>query len=241
MSCSKQQFRLLLLLWMGALVLAGVGGCQESATEPEGDIPETNLFPLAVGRQWVFTAYDLDTLNSQKISATEHREVSRIPTTISVGGKTGYLMVDDTYSPQGALVESDSTLFVVENGDLYVWMDDFPSPPSWVPLFKRSAGLNTTYDIAQYQLSEGGQTFSFKLQGKVNPKEAVSTPLGSLQAYKFELTTSITALGLTFTATEYLFFADGYGLVKRYTPVQREPFSGMKSEGQEALLQQKNF
>lgn len=90
-------------------------------------------------------------------------------------------------------------------------------------------------------VSEARQSVNIKLQGKIYPKEGVSAPIGTLQAYKFEFTTSLTVQGLTFTETEYLFFADGYGLVKEYTPVQREPFSGMKREGREVLLQQKNF
>lgn len=40
---------------------------------------------------------------------------------------------------------------------------------------------------------------------------------------------------------DYYFFADGVGIARELTPVQKEPLSNNKSLGTEALLVSKNF
>lgn len=231
--------RTLLILTVGLLFLP-VGGCETtSSVISEGEIPETNLFPLATGRIWVFTAYQLDTTNSQKISSTVHREVSSVQGVTTVQGKTAFRMIDSTYTPSGTVETVDTSYLAIENGDLYQWSSD---QPTWMVFFKKSEGLNKEYVAGQFQEIHDGVPVSVTFKGKIYPKESVSAPIGSFQAYKVELKVSAVAgpTSFEFVAMQ-LYVADGVGPVKMVNPVVRNPGSGLKEEGEESLLVSKNF
>ncbi len=59
------------------------------------------IFPFAAGQHFVFSGYELDTLNSRKIGGTERREATYVIGQITVGGKQGWRTVDSTYYPNG--------------------------------------------------------------------------------------------------------------------------------------------
>ncbi len=234
------QFRNRHLLVAAALFCFLQGGCtkNENPLDSSGEtelIPEKNLFPFASGRIWVFEGYSLDTLNSQKISATVHREVTSVRSTLSILGKTGYLVVDSVYTPTGGVSSVDTTYYAVDNGNLLVYYGD------WITLFKRSSGLNTEYDAGQFVAFVLGIPLTVRVKATIFPKESVVTPLGTFQAYKLAVKSLTSLGGLSVELLQYVYFADNYGPVKFQDPVQRDPFTGAKIGGSESLLVNKNF
>ncbi len=215
-------------------------GCQkDNPVSDESGIPESNLFPLTSGRIWVFTAYELDTTTSQKIPSSVHREASYNQGSTTFNGKSAYRMIDSIYAPTGVLAWIETSYIALENGDLIQWDD---GQRMWFSIFKKSAGLNTEYVIAQFQEVRDGFPVSVTFKGKIYPKEAVNAPIGTVQAYKLEMKAVATVGGTQVSAFEnYIYFADGYGPVRMYTPVQRDPGSGLKVIGEESLLVSKNF
>ena len=110
-------------------------------------------------------------------------------------------------------------------------------------MYKKSAGLNTEYEIGQFQQTqEGVGTIDIRLTGTVFPKESVTAPIGTVQAYKLEIKITI-SFGTTSypPQLQYFYFAEGYGPVRIYTPVQNFTGSNIKSQGQESLLVSKNY
>ncbi len=213
---------------------------KENPASPEGEITETNLFPLAAGRIWVFSSYDLDTTNSQKISASVHREASYVQAAVNFGGKPAFRMIDSSYTPVGILQELDTSYIAVENGDLWMWFGDFPTP-AWQIFFKRSAGINQEYSITQWQEVHDGVTVNVSFKGTIYAKEAVALQQGTIQAYKLELKVNVSVAGTSYETLQYMYFADGYGFVKEYVPVQKNPGTGKKEVGSESLLVSRNF
>jgi hypothetical protein len=79
-------------------------------------------------------------------------------------------------------------------------------------------------------------------KGIVTPPEPVAAPIGTVQAYKVEIKVTASIAGVSYDPhILHLYFADGYGPVRMYTPVQRDMGSISKSKGQESLLVYKNF
>lgn len=225
-----------LFLLVGLLSL----GCEkENPISDENSIPESNLVPLANGRVWVFTAYELDTTTSQKISSSVHREISYIEGSTTFNGKSAYRMLDSIYAPTGSLSHIDTSYLALENGDLLQWNGE---QGTWYVLFKKSAGLNTEYLVAQFQEVHDGVPVSVTLKGKIYPKETVNAPIGTSQAYKVEMRGTATVGSVQVSVFEtYFYFADGYGPVRMFTPVQTDPGSGSRLFGEESLLVSKNF
>ncbi len=228
--------------WMiaTALLVLMVGGCDKDNPVTDDSIfQQANLVPIAAGRLWVFTAYELDTTTSQKIPSTVHREVSYVVRAATISGKSGFLMLDSIYTPAGAVASVDSSYLALENGDMFQWDQEHAT---WLALFKKSAGLNTEYSVAQYQEVHDGVPVNVTFKGKVYPPEAVNAPIGVIQAYKVEVKVTAVVGGTSYDAqTMYFYFADGYGPVRFYTPVQRQMGSSAKSKGEESLLVSKNF
>ena len=80
------------------------------------------------------------------------------------------------------------------------------------------------------------------MRGTVFPKETVTAPIGALQAYKLELKIILTFGTTTYPPQRmYMYFADGYGPVRYYTPVQNILGFNIKAQGDESLLVSKNF
>jgi hypothetical protein len=231
------------MFWLTAILVGTIllNGCKKDNPVSDNGTPTgENLFPIASGRLWVFTVYSLDTAMSQPISSTIHRAVSYAAGTATIGGKTAFHMIDSTYTPTGILANTEDSYIAIENGDLLQWDE---THGIWLMMFKKSAGLNTEYDVGHFQeVYEGPTVVDIKLTGTVFPKESVSAPIGTLQAYKLEIKVTIT-IGTTSYPPQrmYLYFADGYGPVRYYTPVQNIIGYTIKTEGEESLLVSKNF
>jgi hypothetical protein len=80
-----------------------------------------------------------------------------------------------------------------------------------------------------------------KVKCTIRAKETVAAPIGTVQAYKLEATMTASFGGQSFELLQYVWFADGYGPVKKQEPVQVDPTFGIKVKGYEALLTSKNF
>jgi hypothetical protein len=217
-----------------------VSGCKnDNPVTDDSSYQQANLFPIAPGRLWVSTAYELDTATTQKILSTVHREVSYAVRAATFSGKSAFLMLDSVYTPTGAVSSVDSSYLAVENGDVFKWDQEHAM---WLAMFKKSAGLNTEYTVAQYQEVHDGVTLNVTFKGKVYPPEAVTAPIAVVQAYKAEIKVTVVVGGTSYDAQIiYFYFADGYGPVRNYTPVQLQMGSSTKSRGAESLLVSKNF
>ncbi|MGH2569168.1 MAG: hypothetical protein ACRDGA_12590 [Bacteroidota bacterium] len=213
-----------------------MGGCKrgDNPLDELTAITETNLFPFAVGRLFVFTAYTLDT-TGKKIQSSTHREALYVRSAITIGGKNGFTLIDSVYFTDGTLSYVDSTYFASDDGDLLVYYG------TWVTLFKRSAGVDNEYDAGSFSETLFGVPIVLNVKCKIRPKESVTVPIGTVQAYKLEVKTSTTLGGQTYEFLQYAWFADGFGPVKQQEPVQVDPVFGIRLNGSESLLVSKNF
>ncbi len=216
-------------------LVALLGGCKSNSTGPEDTaITETNLFPLGVGRLFVYSAYTLDT-TGVKVQSSTHREVTYVQGTLAIGGKNAYRLIDSVYFNDGTFNHADSTFFTVENGNLLTYEG------TWITLFKPSAGLNTEYDGGSFTQTAFGIQVTVVVKCKVIAKETIATNAGTFQAYKLEVKTSATFSGATYQFLQYVWFADGVGPVKQQEPPQVDPIAGLKATGTESVLLSKNF
>ncbi|HEY4611484.1 MAG TPA: hypothetical protein VII11_00695 [Bacteroidota bacterium] len=210
------------------------GGCKsEDNPVGEGTI-EGNLFPLAQGRIWVSDAYELDTLG-QRIQNSKHRETLYASGTTTIGGKTAFIMVDSVYSSTGPLNFVDTTYMATENGDFFLYFG------SWITIFKQSEGLNKEYVGGNITITDFGIPLNATVRCKINPKESVTVPKGTVQAYKVEVKASLSFGGLSIDELQYIWFADELGPVKIQFPPTADPLTGQKSRGSESLLVSTNF
>ena len=227
------------IMFFAAIALATgmAGGCKSNSTGPDVDpgITEANLFPFGVGRLYVYSAYTLDTLGV-KVQSSTHREVTYVQGTVTIGGKSGYRLVDSVYFTDGTISHVDNTYFTVENGNLLTYQGG-----AWITLFKPSAGINTEYDGGSFIGSAFGIQVSVTVKCKINPKENVTTSAGTFPAYKLQVKTGGSFGGVTFQILQYVWFADGVGPVKLQEPPQVDPIFGSKATGTESLLVSKNF
>lgn len=226
-----------------AFVFLLFSSCDILESTEESVLDAKTLLPFETGRTWVFSAYSLDTLTSQKIPSTVHREVSKVLSKETIGGKSAFPLIDSVYSPSGLLEYTETQYFTFVEKDAFMWFEDVPdlSKQSWVPLVKTSAGLNVEYEIVEWTNVHEGDTVKATLKGKINPKESVTVPIGTVEAYRFDLIVRISVSGVVVnTSTESIYLADGYGPVKIHTPV-RIGDEGKKSVGEESVLVSKNF
>lgn len=231
-----QIVRVLPLAVTVALLMLG-GGCgKDDNPVSSDDIPETNLFPFAVGRLSVYSTYSLDTTANQKITSTVHREAWFVQGTASIGGKNAFRIIDSIYTPSGTLQEVDTTYLAVENNNLLIYEGTV-----WVTIFDRSQGLNKEYEAGKITEETDLGPITVTLKAKILPKEAVSVPIGNLQAYKLEVKQVLVFGPINFEILQYIYIADSYGPIKFHTPAQKEPLSSVKGEGAESVLVSKNF
>ena len=233
--------RILLALFVCVTMGAIVGCEEENPAEAENELQQANLFSIAVGHHWVFNAYALDTTNNQKILNSDHREASYVQGTTTVAGKTAYRMIDSTYRPNGSIESIDTTYIAVENGSLFLLFTEV-SQNLWVKFFDASAGVNNEYTGGQFQVQDGGIIFTATFKGKIYPKEMVTVPAGTIEAYKTEIKISVAFAGQTYEwLDQQIYFAEGYGPIKMSFPVRLEFGEDIKSFGSESLLVSKNF
>ncbi|MGD0339753.1 MAG: hypothetical protein ABSB78_13305 [Bacteroidota bacterium] len=241
MSKTAYLIGLLCLVTASVVIVLMSDGCKkDNPVSSENTISEENLMPLALGRLWVYTVYDLDTAAGQKIPSTVHREASYVyAASITIGGKSAFGMIDSIYTPAGTLNSIDTSYLAVENGDFLQWDQGHSI---WITMFKKSAGLNVEYQAGQYQETYYGTPVDIVFKGTILPKETVSAPIGTVQAYKVQVKVTAVVGGVSYDAQlVYLYFADGYGPVRIFSPPQYEAESDVKIKGQEQLLVSKNF
>lgn len=226
--------RVLVLVILGGC-LWFAGGCKSNSTGPEDtNITEANLFPFGVGHLYLYSAYTLDTLGV-KVQSSIHRKVTYVQGTVTIGGKSGYRLIDSVYFIDGTLSHVDSSYYTVENGNLLTYQG------AWVTLFKPSAGLNTEYDGGSFTQTFVGIPVTVNVKCKILLKESVSSSAGTFPAYKLEVKSSVTFSGQTYQFLQYVWFADGVGPLKQQEPPQVDPIAGLKSNGSESILLSKNF
>jgi hypothetical protein len=225
-------------IMVGLILL--IAGCEkDNPVSQEDTYRQANLLPVSPGRLWVYTAYSLDTTARQKIPASVHREATYAVRATTFAGKSCFLMIDSVYTSGGAVAGIDTSYLAVENGDLLQWNQDYGF---WLAILKRSAGLNTQYTAGQYQGTMNGASVSVTFNGIVTPPESITAPIGTVQAYKTEITVQAALGGTPFgSQVADFYFADGYGPVRKYIPVQLEMGSSRKIQGEESLLVSKNF
>ncbi len=233
----RMQSLLLRFTAVAAVTLLAVG-CNKKASSPTDSggspIGETNLFPLAAGHTVVYSEYALDTTSSQRVDATVHRHVTTVGAAVMHNGKNAFPVVDSVYTPAGDVASVGTTYMAVDGGDLYVEFDN-----AWAVLFKRSAGVGTSYFVRTYTDSSTGFKVSVDVSGLVMDKESVQTGAGTFQAYKLQLKGVVTGFGIEFPV--YFYFADGVGPIKETTPVGSNPLTGTKIPGDEMVMVSKNF
>lgn len=221
--------------------LSLLAGCSknDNPVDSEEGITELNLFPFAPGRVFVFSAYTLDTLG-RKIESSTHREAMYVHSTVTIGGKSAYRLIDSVYFTDGTLNVTDTTYFAEENGNLLTYYGT-GTTGAWITLFKRSEGIDKEYNGGSFTEVVFGIPVTVTVKCKIRAKETVAAPIGSTQAYKLEIKTSASFGGQSFEFLQYVWFADGFGPVKQQEPVQVDPALGIKLQGNEALLVSKNF
>ncbi len=227
-------FQTALIFAVGFLLFYSAGCAKKDNPVSVEGITETNLFPFAPGRIFVYTDYSLDTTNSQKIPSTVHREAFFIQGTTTLGGKSALRIIDSVYATTGVFSGIDTVYFALENDNLLLYEGN-----GWVTFFNKSAGLNTEYDAGQITENVFGVPVTVTFKATIFPKEAVTAPIGTVQAYKVQLKLSFTIGGINYNVLQFFYFADGFGIVKVNTPVQT--FTGAKLQGNESLLVSKNF
>lgn len=218
------------------ILFALAAGCDKKDNLTGTEITETNLFPLAVGRLFVYSGYDLDTTSSQKIASSVHRQTMLVQGTATIAGKTAYRLIDSMYTPTGIFSMLDTTYVVNENGDLLVYENG-----TWATYFKRSAGVNTEYEIGQRTEMTPIGPISIPLKGKIYPKATITLPYGTVDTYKLEIKASINFSGISFEVVQYIYFVDGIGPVQFTDAAWKDPISGRKNLGNERVLVSKNF
>lgn len=232
--------RFLMLFAIGLAGLVPMGCDKENPVDEDDDLLTADLFPLAVGRMLVYTTYELDASTGQKVGSTVHRDVTYIQATVNVGGRNAYRLLDSIYTTHGTIERIDTTYVSLDKGDLYMW--EGGGADGWYPFFKRSAGLNNEYIIYQYQETQDGTTFSVTLKGKFLPKESVTVPIGTLDAYKVELKVTVQVGSFTSEwVDQYIYLAEGYAVVRSTFPNRIDQGSNAKIQGEESLLVSKNF
>lgn len=225
-----------LIIAIGVMILTN--SCNKD-NPVASDITETNLFPFAQGRIFVYSDYSLDTTTTQKIQSTVHREAWNVQGTTTFNGKTAFRVIDSVYLPTGGFSNLDTLYFAIEGDDLWVSVSDFGG--SWVKIFQKSAGTNAEYTAGQFTTSDFGPTVTITAKVTIFPKEAVSATIGTVQAYKVQLKLSATVNIVNIEEVTLLYIADGYGLVKLTRPVQVDQITKRKEFGEEFLMVSKNF
>lgn len=220
---------------MLVVMLAGCGKEDNPADSTGTVISETGLFPLTIGNKLVFDEYLLDSTNT-RIQASMITRVTAVVDDTLLSGKQAFVLIDSvSYSMVGILDTLVKTFVTVEAGDLYSYIGS-----DWRPFFKKSAGMNSSYLIGVDSIEV--PIFAFPLAatltGTITAKEEVQTPSGVYSAYKLAVKAQVNLGTMTFFAVQYIYFADGVGIVKYYRPFQEVP-SFFEIPGSEAVLRSK--
>lgn len=231
---TREPWRLLIAIGILFVVL---NSCNNTDNPLTTGIGETNLFPFAQGRVFVYSDYNLDTTTTQKIQSTVHREAWYVQGTTTLVGKTAFRIIDSVYFPNGTFSKNDTLYFTVESGDLSVMTRDFNN--TWIKVFQSSAGTNAEYTAGQFTSLDFGALVTVKVT--IFPKEAVTATIGTVQAYKVQMKQTATVSGVNVEQVIILYIADGYGLVKLTQPVQVDALSKKKEFGEEFIMVSKNF
>lgn len=159
---------------------------------------------------------------------------------VTIGGKNAYRLIDSVYFTDGTPSHTDTTYFVEKSGNLLTYCGT-TTASTWITLFKRSEGIDKEYDGGSFTEVIFGIPVTVTVKCKIRPKETVVVPIGSVQAYKLEVKTGASFGGQMFEFLQYVWFADGFGPVKKQEPVQVDATLGIKLQGYEALMVSKNF
>ena len=211
-----------------------ITGCSSDENPVSSGEISGNLFPLATGRIWVSSAYELDTLGN-KIELSTHREALYAHSSLTFQGRNAFLMIDSVYSTLGSLNFTDTTYMSTDGENFYLYLGQ------WVPVFKKDEGLNKEYVAGTFTAELFGVNVDVTVRCKILPKELVSVPKGTMEAYKLEIKTVVSLVIFSFEETLNVWFADGIGPVKFQTPPPIDPFTGQKTNGVESVLVSTNF
>jgi hypothetical protein len=221
------------------LLVFFLAGCTTS-DNPVGDdgdaLASADLFPFGLGRTWVFSAYELDTLNSQKVPGTEHRQVTYVQGSAVIGLKGGWRTIDSTYFTDGSLASLDTTYYALEHGNLLAF-----TGTTWLTILDKSKGLDNEYEAGQFQYSVFGIPINVTVKAIIRARANMTVPFGSVRAFKLEVKYLTNFGGQVLEVLNHFYFADGIGPVRIVEPVQFDPIAGKKVRGNEAVLVSKNF
>ncbi len=233
-----QRHLLRTILLSAGLLIAGIGCGDDATTDPDTarDIPETDLFPFALGRKLVYNEYLLDSLTSQKVPGSDHRRTIHADAGVTRNGKNAFLLLDSIYTPDGQLAEVESTFTAVENGNLYLEFQE-----GWRLAFDRSKRTNTRYAVGTLVDQSLGFVIAVPVDATIRNPESITTPAGSFQAYKLELVGRVDLGGTIVESPRHYYFAAGVGIVRYVVPVTPDPQTGINASGTEMVLVEKNF
>lgn len=219
-----------LLFAAAVLTVTMLIGCdeEEGGPGPGGSQPITaNLFPLASGGYYSYSAYEIDA-NNNKVAGTEHRSSTTVGPQTVVGGITCFALIDSIFSITGALESVDTVYARQSDGDFWVYIggggeDQPPFTVPWMPYVKASVGTEVTYTILNFDTTLAGPTdtttFHFEATGRISNPGQVNVPAGTFQAYEVtvNLSVSVTTVGVGSGSTQQemrLWLADNVGPVK---------------------------
>jgi len=228
-----------LTFFFAAALAAFAIGCSSedgSTTPSTTPITETDLYPFVVGRTVTYSDYLLDTTSSAPIPSTAYNFTTYVQGTVTRNGKQAFALIDSVYAAIGAGPTIEPWFAAVENGDLLLEFDG-----EWRTVFKRSAGVNASYFVRTYNDSSMGFAIPVTVNATILPKEQVTTPAGTYEAYKLRLEGSVSFGAFQVKIPVYSYFAPGIGLIKQTSPVFTNPLTAEKTEGEEYVMTGKNF
>lgn len=232
-------------------------GCEKekSPTGPSDAIPE-NLFPLEVGRQWVFDAFETDTAGYPIIGRTG-KSIMKVLKLMELAGKQCFELVDTTKIADSTNVTYNyfhldlksnlwQYLFPISDqpGPEYIRLKTYTilySDSGWLKIFNREIGFNQVHIVLDTILQTGEIPVRFRIQSLIRNRTSMTVPIGQFnEVYPGELEFQISAGIITFGYKFYVWLVPGVGFIKFKEPIA--PDFGQPIKGYIIkVLRSKNF
>lgn len=216
-------------------------GCEkDSPTQPTvGQIPN-NIYPLEVGRKWIYNYVETDTLGRPLGNSGTY--ITSVVGVRAFAGKNAFIVVDSILTTDG--IEVDTLLFHIDpNGNLwqYILFDDQRPEhgPGWLMTYNRQKGLNVEHIIFDTTVTEINA--SLRLTSIIRDKISLTVPIGHFnEVYPAELRMQLRSNLFNVTYTFNVWFVQNVGPIKFKEPVTDDfgqPIKGYKVRE----LRSKNF
>lgn len=171
--------------------------------------PDANLFPVSTGSVWNYSGSAAGKAMSLRAEITSVTKSGNATLAVFKWSKGGTAVQEETYritASEVARVRAGAG----GSGDI--------TPP--VPVIRYPMTVGKTWKWAG-KISTPGGAFQGSAVLKVASKDSVKTGAGSLQAYRVDMSLTLTAGGQSLTIPNTYWFAPGKGLIKQSAPNQK--------------------